>query len=422
MVKVDICSYDKPGDCGGPAMWLQRIPLELRSRGYAVRVRLFSWKDPLEGSAYNVLREQGVEVTTTLFSDTVSNILWLLRQVSEDPPDVFVANHVVPALYAGSFIKRWGIPTVGVFRSDDAFYHALTDVFVGGAKESRLAAVVCVSEFLRESVSLRARGQLSVTRIPSGTPVPESRVMRADGRLRMAYVGRFVEEQKRASDLTRAICRAVAEVPLVDAVFIGEGPARPAMESIIRDSGEANVRILGQLDAAAVREELLQSHVIVLLSDFEGTPTAVMEAMACGCVPVCLRIRSGVGELVEDGVTGILVDDRNDGFVGAIRRLKNDGVLWDALSRQARERVQIDFSTSICADKWSSLIDELAGNRRQETAMRIPNRIPLPPVHPALARQDVRLPGGWRKAVTEMKKWRFHAGKLKRSVMRMKKI
>jgi glycosyltransferase involved in cell wall biosynthesis len=31
-----------------------------------------------------------------------------------------------------------------------------------------------------------------------------------------------------------------------------------------------------------------------------------MEAMACGVVPICLRMRSGVPELIEDGVTGLL--------------------------------------------------------------------------------------------------------------------
>ncbi|WP_371821102.1 glycosyltransferase [Chloracidobacterium sp. D] len=46
--------------------------------------------------------------------------------------------------------------------------------------------------------------------------------------------------------------------------------------------------------------------MFVLLSDYEGLPIALMEAMATGLVPICTAMRSGIGQLVVDGVTGCM--------------------------------------------------------------------------------------------------------------------
>ena len=98
-----------------------------------------------------------------------------------------------------------------------------------------------------------------------------------------------------------------------------------------------------------------EAHVLVLLSDFEGLPIALMEGMACGLVPVCFKMRSGIPELVEDGVTGLLVSDRGDEFVRAIARLHNDRNLWERLSLSARSRIAADYSLNACAEKWMDL-------------------------------------------------------------------
>lgn len=415
---IDICAYDGPNCTGGPYMWIQRMPFELRDLGYRVRVRLFTWQDPEGGAAFKVLRANGIEVTAAKFSDTATNVRWLLSQAQGDLPDVFVANHVIPALHAGKFFRKCGIPTIGVLRSDDDFYRAITDAFVCGPKALRLAGLVCVSEYLRTSVLDRnpMRGFL-LRRIPSGTPLPATRVAPPCGPLKVAYVGRYIEEQKRATDLVRALCRVVTEMPEVEAVLIGDGPARDSMEEIVRENKAYAVRLLGHLDGEAVQRQLLECHVVVLLSDYEGTPTAVMEAMACGCVPVCLRIRSGIPELVEHEVTGLLVDDRGDGFVSAIRRLRDDPALWAALSRGARARIEGGYSTKWAAAQWAAVIEELAKARRSTRPLHIPRWIALPPVHPDLAHQDQRAPSLWQRGVRIAKRSRFHAGRIKRRLL-----
>jgi hypothetical protein len=148
--------------------------------------------------------------------------------------------------------------------------------------------------------------------------------------------------------------------------------------------------LAGRIPSEEIQAHLQDCDIVVLLSDYEGLPIALLEAMACGCVPVCLKMRSGIAELVEDGVTGLLVEDRDEGFVEAIRRLRGNPDFLAELSANARAKVKAEFSIEANADAWAALLTELAEKSTGKKAIRIPSRIKLPPVHPALAAEDPR--------------------------------
>jgi hypothetical protein len=76
---------------------------------------------------------------------TERHVQWILDRVVEDPPDVFVPNLMVPAFYAGRWVRQAGIPTVGVLHSDDCFHRGIVSEFVCGSNAYRLSALVCVS-------------------------------------------------------------------------------------------------------------------------------------------------------------------------------------------------------------------------------------------------------------------------------------
>jgi glycosyltransferase involved in cell wall biosynthesis len=413
---VDVCAYDGPDSVGGPYVWIQRLPLRLRGLGFNVRIKLFTWQEPAEGAAFRALSRYGFEVSVAKFEDTVSNIRWLLSEMQPHPPDLFVANHVVPAYYAGKYLKRCGIPTIGILRSDDPFYWGLSDRFIFGHKADRMSGIVCVSDYLRQRVLERRPEAVEIRRIASGTPLPAKVAAPPGETLSLAYVGRLVEEQKRVSELAHALARVTKEIKGVDAVLFGEGPARSNVEQILAREEAGAVRLAGQIQADQIQERLLQCHVIVLLSDYEGTPMAVMEAMACGCVPVCLRIRSGIPELVEDGVTGLLVDDRGDSFVNAIRRLRDEPGLWERLSRAARAKIEHGYSLQVCGQQWADLLHTLHAHRGPEHPIKIPRRIRLPPTHPGFAHQDPR-PASTPLAVRLYRRTRMAAGRWRRQLL-----
>jgi glycosyltransferase involved in cell wall biosynthesis len=396
-MNVTFCAYDLPDYVGGPNTWLRRILPELRQRGVEPRVLFLVHKKARSQDEYptlTALRRAGFDVRAIPRPYyTEPQVRWLLEQLAEDPPDVFVPNLALAGFYAARWVREAGIPTVGLLRADNPFHLAVLDAFVDGDPAYRLSALVCVSRYLEHLARRRSPTDVVIARMPSAVPIPEETAQAPAHQLRLMYSGRLVEVQKRISEVTHALCRVVREVPGTVADIYGEGKDRPAVERILRTHGAgAPVQLAGRVDSSAIQEHMLQHHVLVLLSDYEGLSVAVMEAMACGLVPVCLQMGKKFDELVEDHVTGLVVQDRGDHFVAAIRRLREEPELWERLSQAARARVEQEFSIQVIADRWVELLQQLQSAAPPRQQIAIPRQLDLPPVHRDLANEDYRQP------------------------------
>jgi colanic acid/amylovoran biosynthesis glycosyltransferase len=398
-MKVTFCTREYDNLSGGQNTWLCRFVPDLRQRGIEARVLCFTLSREGELPTVRLLRQAGIDCTTSSDEEkkyTEQRVRWVLERLAEDPPDAFVANMVIPAAYyAGRWLREAGIPTIGICHvgADHFLYSGLLEQFVLGKAAYQVSAFVCVSKYLEQDILERNPKGILVRRIPCGVPVSEAVAKKPNGRLRLAYVGRLSEEAKRISEVTRAFCRAVREVPGTEAFIYGDGEDHSAVQHILREEGEGlPVHLAGPVENDQIRKNLLRSHAVVLLSDWEGFGLALLEGMACGVVPIGLRrTHSGALELIEDGVTGLLVDDRGDGFVAAVRRLREDPALWERLARSARAHVKTEYSEEICTDRWQELLRELVNGCASRKPLRIPRRLRLPSVHPALAVIDDRV-------------------------------
>ena len=342
------------------------------------------------------LRQAGFSCTTVSEEEikyTKQRVRWIFDRLTEDPPDVFVINAVYPAAYyAGRWLREAGTPTVGICHVGPVmgFYQGLLDEFVFGRAAYQVSAFVCVSKHLEQAVLERHPQGILVRSIPYGVPIPESVAKKPNGRLRLAYVGRLAEE-KRISEVTHGLCRAVREVPGTEALIYGDGAERAAVEQILREEGNGlPVRLVGFVENDQIPKHLLECHAVVLLSDQEGLGLSLLEGMASGVVPIGLRGAAGVTELVVDGLTGLLVGDRGDEFVAAVRRLREDPALWERLARSAHAKVEADYSENVCADRWQELFHKLVNSTAPRKPLRIPRWLHLPPVHPTLTWLDPR--------------------------------
>jgi glycosyltransferase involved in cell wall biosynthesis len=395
-MKVTVVTRDYAKVSGGHNTWLPRFLPSLRQRGIDSRVLCFCTSGE-EFPTIRTLRRLGFECTSICETGkyTKGRVRWIFDRLAEDPPDIFMINAVYPAAYyVGRWLRESGIPTVGVCHGGGMmwFYPGLLDQFVCGDEAYRLSALVCVSNWLLEDVRLRSPKRILLESIPCGVPIPEKMASWPNGRLKVAYVGRLIEEQKCISEVTRGLCRVVREIPGTEAVIYGDGPARGAVENIIREHGGGDVQLAGFVESSQVQRLLSECHAIVLLSDHEGLGLSLLEGMACGVVPIAFRGAPGVTEFVVDGVTGLLVRDRGDDFVAAVRRLKENPRLWDRLARSARSKAEAEYSEKVCADRWQELFHKLVNNNGPRKPFRIPRRIHLPAVHPRLTSLDPRLP------------------------------
>ncbi len=145
--------------------------------------------------------------------------------------------------------------------------------------------------------------------------------------------------------------------------IVGEGWLRPSLEdAIARGQLGDRVRLRGALRQDQVAELLRQASVVVLPSvvapdgQMEGIPVALMEAMATER-PVVASALSGIPELIDHGVNGLMVEPGNpEAFGEAIATLLCDSQLRREMGRRGREKVLEAFRLDACT---SSLLDEL---------------------------------------------------------------
>ena len=135
--------------------------------------------------------------------------------------------------------------------------------------------------------------------------------------------------------------------------ILGGGGLRDTLAEQILAAGLApRVRLRG----ARVQEEVISAYrsaavfalspVVMDDGDRDGIPNVLVEAMACEVPVVATRI-SGIPELIEDGIDGLLVEPRDaEALAGAIQRLLDDPVLANRLALAGRQKVERQFDLS----------------------------------------------------------------------------
>jgi glycosyltransferase involved in cell wall biosynthesis len=167
-----------------------------------------------------------------------------------------------------------------------------------------------------------------------------------DGEPLVFTVGRLIPK-KGFDVLLRALARTS---PSIRCVIAGDGPQREELEELARTLGlEDRVRFLGAIDTERVRFWLRNARVFALPcrrtpeGDVDGIPVALMEAMSSGCPVISTRI-SGIPELVQDGVSGLLVEGGDEeALARALDRLLGDPVLARSLAEGGRRVVDAEF-------------------------------------------------------------------------------
>jgi len=392
-MRVAFATYDAPQDIGGVSTWMQRVLPLLQGTGVAVEVHMMAFYGQ-PGTNCTYFQERGIPVRWIPWQQHLPYaVRAFLRFLEQGQPDVYVPNCIVPAYFAAGYARRSGIPTVGVLHSDDPFHWGIVDEFIKGTPGFRLSAVVPVSAFLESEISSIAMALgVAVRRIGCGVPVPNKSTQAPDLAFRLVYTGRLIEEQKRSSDVAVALCEVVRRNPNLEAWIVGDGPARKAVEGIIQEKGMgARVRLLGRLDNVDVFGILAQCHSLVLLSDYEGLPVSMLEAMATGVVPICLDMRSGIREVVQHGVNGLIVKDRAEDFFTSVEALQGDLAWWKQLSIAARETVGERYSIENCARQWVDFLQSLDRGRAAPTPFKRPRVLQLPPRNPKFGDYDLRL-------------------------------
>ena len=420
-MKITICAFDAPNNLDGPTTWIKRLLPYFKEKNIESRIIFLAANDK-DLPAYKYFVDEGFEcklIYWELFND--EKILAILNDVKQFPPDIFITNYFAIPLEAGKWIKRAGIPTVMVLHNDNKYHYDLVKKYAANNDESDVSSVVCVSNLIQQISQQTAPQHKSIKYIPIGAPVTaEVAGLSADGELKVVYAGRIDEKQKRISDVAYAFCLAAAAVPGTSYTIYGDGPAVPAVEEILNTNGkDLPVQFKGKLKSTEVQAHLLQNQVFVLLSEFEGLPITLMEAMSCGLVSICTNMRCGISDLITTNVEGILIDDRKNEFVAAIKKLKVNADLWRQMSQAARQKIIQSYSIETCSNQWIDLLKQLVADAEKRSELILPSIKELKTIRldDEFKRQNNPRPA---EILVPFYKTKFMLGRLKRNLFKSK--
>jgi glycosyltransferase involved in cell wall biosynthesis len=182
--------------------------------------------------------------------------------------------------------------------------------------------------------------------------------------LELIFIGRLDHGQKGVlwlPEIYRACLDRGIECRLT---VVGDGPDAGRVEQKLSDRGVLDrTRRLKGLTTGQVYQLLLNSHVLLMPSFYEGLPIALLESLACGCVPVASRLPGITDAAISESETGLLAPVADvAGFTEAIQRLSRDESLWSRMSRAAHADAQARFSIEAMGQAYLQLIGEgLAG-------------------------------------------------------------
>lgn len=288
--------------------------------------------------------------------------------------DLVHAHFGPGAVYALPFARRHRLPLVVTFHGYDVAFLSSPARFL----PQHLRYTILAPRVLRQmSLGLCASIELQTMLLAFGVPAGRLRIHRLGidlerfrpgdqpvDEVRVVMVGRLVEKKGFAFGLA-AFAEVARETPRLTLRIIGEGGQETRLRRLAAALGVADrVVFTGQLPPDEVARQVATSQVLLAPSTVdrwgnrESGLIVVKEASACETVPIGTR-HGGIPEIIDDGVTGFLVAERDvAGLAERLRRVVRDPALRARLGAAAREKMRREYDNSARVRALEELYDE----------------------------------------------------------------
>lgn len=160
---------------------------------------------------------------------------------------------------------------------------------------------------------------------------------------------------------TLALPKVLEKHPNTMIVYAGMGEAYGELKSLIAEKGlENNVKLLGAIPHALIKEFYALSDIVLVPSIHsagveEATSISALEAMGSGSPLIACAV-GGLKEIVNPGVDGILVEERNvEELSDAMIHLLDNSEQGAKLAENARRKIEEEYSHLAAAKKYESI-------------------------------------------------------------------
>jgi glycosyltransferase involved in cell wall biosynthesis len=344
------------GISGSEAHLLSLLP-RLRERGWDVRLLMLHEHEPGARDFASALRETGVPLDSIPLAADVDPIafLRLVAHLVRLRPRI-LHTHLVHADAYGQLAGTLARVPVRIstkhgfneFREGRAF--ALADRSVASLAHVHIAISRGLARYLADTEGFDQRSFEIVHYgiAPDGAAAPY-----AGDVPRLLCVGRLIPIKGHIV-LLRAFAAAREQVPSLELEIAGRGPLEPALRALAKELGIAGaVRFLGHV--SPIQGAIERSAIVVVPSMGEGFGMVALEAME-RARPVVAADIGGLSELVQHGVTGLLVEPGEaEPFAKAIAELAGDLPRAARMGQAGRERALREFLAERCTDRTELL-------------------------------------------------------------------
>jgi len=273
--------------------------------------------------------------------------------VKKNKPDI-IACHSTFAGLLGRLAIRKKVPTIftahgWAFTEGSPFLRKYLAIILEKIAGKFCSKIICVSNCDKKlAIKYKIVPKQKIVTIHNGVDIKHTKTkLYSDNQTReikIIFVGRLVNP-KNPLLLLESFNDLSTELKNKSQIsIIGEGSKRKELEEFIKKNNFKNkIKLLGNLPRERVLKELQQSDIFVLISNWEGFPYTIIEAMNFG-LPVIASNVGGINEAIKDDC-GILVE-RGDGqaIKKALEKLLKDPLLIKEMGEKAKERVEKHFS------------------------------------------------------------------------------
>ena len=161
--------------------------------------------------------------------------------------------------------------------------------------------------------------------------------------------------------------KVLARFPDAHLTIIGDGPLRRPLEALCRELDiTGQVTFKGSLTNAEIPPFLQGSAISIFPSivtdagDQEGSPVAIMEALASGCAAIVADY-PGASDMIDNGTSGLVVPGRSsEAIAEAILTLLDNAELRHRLGENGRQQVQAHYDWAVISNQFIDVFEQVS--------------------------------------------------------------
>jgi len=367
---------------GGAEIFMQKLAEHMVAKGHQVDIVTGLWSKPdfyTENwdkefeviNGVNVYRVKTAKIKNIDVVACVGRMIWKTTELDRQNDYDIIHSHIFPALVCGAATKKnkkllitLQGGDIGEYKESNLIIRALEMPFiVWSLKKADLVHAVS-THIANAAIKLGAR---KVTVVPNGVDIsifhPKDR---GQARKQLGYKldEKIVVSSSRLTPKNGLdyLIKAVANVPNVKLVIIGDGEQRRSLERLISAlKVEERVSLLGYLEHRKLPDYLNAADAFCRPSINEGFGISFIESMACR-IPTIGTSVGGITDIIVDGKNGLLVPPGDvTALTKALRIVIRDKDFRRGIAGQGLKTVKEKFTWEVVLEGMESVYDEVLG-------------------------------------------------------------